>query len=346
MGFSPLTLKRWQKFKRIRRAYVALIILVVVYLLSLGAELIANNKPLFVWYHGRPYYPIVHFYSEKTFGGVDVTAPDYKKLRETPAFAKSTGNWMIFPILPYGPNESLFYLKGYPPNPPTLHNPLGTDDRGRDILTRLLYGYRVSFTFAIIITLLSMSLGIFIGGIQGYYGGKFDLTMQRFIEILSALPFLYVVIIIGSSLGTSMATLLLCFLVFDWISISFYLRSEFFKLRQVQFVEAARSLGVSDLKIMFRHILPNSLTPIITFLPFDLIGAIFSLSALDYLGFGLPAPTPSWGELVRQGMDNLSSYWLSAFPILTLFIVLLLIAFVGEGIREAFDPKEYARMES
>jgi microcin C transport system permease protein len=346
MSLSPLTLKRWQKFKSIRRAYYSLIIIVFVFIISLGAEFIANNKPLFVWYHGRAYFPFAQFYSEKTFGGEFITGPDYKALNRSSTFAKGSGNFMIFPILPYGPNESLFYIQGNPPNPPTLRNPLGTDDRGRDILTRLLYGYRVSFTFAIVITLLSMGLGIFIGGIQGYYGGKFDLLMQRFIEILSALPFLYVVIIIGSSLGTSMATLLLCFLVFDWIGISYYLRSEFFKLRQVQFVEAARSLGVSDLKIMFRHILPNALTPIITFLPFNLIGAIFSLSALDYLGFGLPAPTPSWGELVRQGMDNLSSYWLSAFPILTLFIVLLLIAFVGEGIREAFDPKEYARMES
>jgi microcin C transport system permease protein len=346
MGFSPLTQRRWQKFKGIRRAYYSLIILIVIYILSLGAELIANDKPIFVWYQGHPYFPCAQFYSGKTFGGSNITIADYKALNHSPNFTKAKGNFMIFPLLPYGPNESLFNIPGYPPNPPTLRNLMGTDDRGRDILTRLIYGYRVSFTFAIVITLLSMGVGIFFGGIQGYYGGKFDITMQRFIEILSSLPFLYVVIIIGSSLGTSMMTLLLCFLVFDWIGISFYLRSEFFKLRQVQFVEAARSLGVSDLKIMFRHILPNSLTPIITFLPFDLIGAIFALSSLDYLGFGLPAPTPSWGELVRQGMENLTSYWLSIFPILTLFIVLLLIAFVGEGIREAFDPKEYARMES
>lgn len=347
MGLSPLTLKRWHKFKRIRRAYYSLIILGVAYLLSLGSNFIANDKPIFLWFQGRPYFPVVKFYSAKTFSGPDVTAPDYKALNHSPVFAKGSGNYMVFPLIHFGPNESRFDLED-PPTPPTMQNLLGTDDRGRDILTRLIYGYRVSFSFALLITVLSMGLGVFLGGIQGYYGKGFDLTMQRLIEILSSLPFLYVVIIIGSSLGLEwrMVTLVICFLVFDWIGISFYMRSEFFKLRQVQYVEAARSLGVSDLKIMFRHILPNSLTPIITFLPFDLIGAIFSLSALDYLGFGLPAPTPSWGELVRQGMSNLSSYWLSTFPILTLFVVLLLIAFVGEGIREAFDPKEYARMEA
>lgn len=345
MVISPLTKKRWQKFRRINRAYYALLFLAFTYLFSLGAEMVANNKPIFVRYEGRLYFPVLRFYSSKTFGGNDITAPDYKALKQSPVFAKGTGNIMVFPPIPYGPNESRLDLPGYPPTPPTWENLMGTDDRGRDILTRLIYGYRVSFSFALLITLTSMSLGVLIGAIQGYYGGLFDMTTQRFMEILAALPFLYVVIIVGSSLGTTFATLLLCFLIFDWIGISYFMRSEFYKLRQVQYVEASRALGVGNFKIMFKHILPNALTPVITFLPFDLIGAIFALSSLDYLGFGLPAPTPSWGELVRQGMENLSSYWLSVFPIVALFIILLLIAFVGEGIREAFDPKEYGKLE-
>ena len=183
------------------------------------------------------------------------------------------------------------------------------------------------------------------GALQGYIGGFFDLSLQRLIEIFSALPFLYIVIIIGSSIGTSFITLLIIFTVFEWVGISYYIRAEFLKLRETQYVEAAKALGVKDWKIMFRHMLPNALTPVITFLPFDLIGAITALSALDFLGFGLPAPTPSWGELMHQGMDNIFSYWLSLYPVLALFGVLLLIAFVGEGIRDAFDPREFNRME-
>ena len=252
---------------------------------------------------------------------------------------------MLFPPLPYGPNEALLSLPGNPPTPPTWQNWLGTDDRGRDILTRLIYGYRISFSFALLITLCSIVVGVFIGALQGYLGGAFDITMQRLIEIFSTLPFLYIVIIIGSSLGTGFLVLLIIFIIFDWIGISYFIRSEFLRLREAQFVEAARALGIKDWKIMFRHILPNALTPVITFLPFDLIGAITSLSALDFLGFGLPAPTPSWGELMRQGMSNLFSYWLSLYPVLALFGVLLLIAFVGEGVRDAFDPREYQKME-
>lgn len=345
MYVSPLTKKRWQKFKRIHRAYFALVFLIFTYFFSLGAELVANNKPIFLRYDGRLYFPVFRFYSAQTFGGSDITAPDYKELKNSSDFHKGTGNFMVFPPIPYSPNESRLDLPGYPPTPPTLENLLGTDDRGRDILTRLIYGYRVSFSFALLITLTGMSLGVLIGAIQGYFGGLFDMTTQRLMEILASLPFLYVIIIVGSALGTSFATLLLCFLIFEWIGISYYMRSEFYKLRQVQFVEASRALGVGNFKIMFKHILPNALTPVITFLPFSLIGAIFSLSSLDYLGFGLPAPTPSWGEMVRQGMNNLDSYWLSVFPIIALFIILLLIAFVGEGIREAFDPKDYAKLD-
>jgi ABC-type uncharacterized transport system, permease component len=328
-----------------KRAYIAFWLLIITYILSLFANFLANDQPLIVGYNGRLFFPVLHFYAGDHFGLGATDVPNYKEIQKSSAFHKNKRNFMLFPPIPYGPNEALLELPGNPPTPPTMKNWLGTDDRGRDILTRLLYGYRISFSFALLITSVSMALGVIMGALQGYIGGFFDITMQRLIEIISALPFLYIVIIIGSSLGTNFMTLLIIFALFDWIGISFFIRSEFLKLRETQFIEAAKALGVKNWKIMFRHILPNALTPIITFLPFDLIGAIFSLSALDYLGFGLPAPTPSWGELMHQGMGNITSYWLSLFPALLLFIVLLLIAFVGEGIRDAFDPKEYSRME-
>lgn len=343
--FSPITQKRWQKFKNSKRAYYALIILLVAYFLSFFAEFIANDKPLLVKYGRRFYFPVLKFYSVKNFGEKYDGIPDYKELRKSGRFARGTGNYMIFPLIPYGSNESLLDLQGYPPTPPTRRNWLGTDDRGRDILTRLIYGFRISFTFALILTCAGTILGIAIGAMQGFYGGILDLSVQRLIEILSALPFLYVAVMVGNILGTNFVLLLMLFLIFDWIGISYYMRSEYLKMREMQFVEASRAMGVGNWKIMFRHILPNTLTPIITFTPFMMAGAIFSLSALDYLGFGFPAPTPSWGELMNQGLSNLSSYWLSIFPFLAMFGVLLLIVFVGEGFREAFDPKEYYRME-
>jgi microcin C transport system permease protein len=345
MAFSPMTKKRLQKFNKMRRASISFRILLFLFIISLFSDFIANDKPVLLCYKGKIYLPIIFFYSGDNFGLKRTDVPNYKIMNKGLEFSKTRNNFMIFPIIPYGYNESLLELPGNPPTPPTWQNLLGTDDRGRDILTRLLYGFRISFSFALLITFASMALGTIIGAIQGYFGGLFDLSMQRLIEIVSALPFLYIIIIIGSSLGTGFWILLLLFTLFNWIDISYYIRSDFYKLRETPFVEASRAMGVTDSKIMFRHILPNALTPIITFLPFDLIGAIFSLSALDFLGFGLPAPTPSIGELLHQGMSNINSYWLSLYPAIFLFLILLLIAFVGEGVRDAFDPKEYYRME-
>lgn len=345
MALSPITKRRLEKFFKSKRAAIALWALLALYAVSLLADIIANDQPLIVKYQNRLFFPVVHFYSGDHFGLGANDIPKYKEMAKTETFAPKSGNFILFAPIPYGYNEALLDLPGNPPTPPTLKNWMGTDDRGRDILTRLLYGYRISFSFALLITLASMFAGIVIGALQGYIGGFFDITVQRIIEIISALPFLYIVIIVGSSLGASFWVLLLIFILFDWIGISYFMRSEFYRLRESQFVEAAKALGVKDRNIMFRHMLPNALTPIITFIPFNLIGAIFSLSALDFLGFGLPAPTPSIGELMHQGLSNISSYWLSIFPALFLFIVLLLISFVGEGIREAFDPREYQKME-
>jgi microcin C transport system permease protein len=345
MAISPITRMRLRKFVRMKRAFYSFSILIILFIISLFADILANDRPIIVNYKGKLFFPIFRFYSGDNFGLHATDVPDYKVINQSPEFKKDRKNFMIFPLIPYGYNESLLSLPGNPPTPPTLQNPLGTDDRGRDILTRLLYGFRISFSFALLITLSSMVLGTIIGAIQGFYGGMFDLTVQRVIEIVSALPFLYIVIIIGSSLGQSFVILLFVFTIFEWIDISYFIRSEFYKLREMPFVEASRALGAGNIKIMFGHILPNALTPIVTFLPFTLIGAVFSLSALDFLGFGLPAPTPSIGELLRQGTGNLFSYWLSLYPAAFLFLILLLIAFVGEGVRDAFDPKEYYKME-
>ncbi|MCX7821619.1 MAG: ABC transporter permease subunit [Brevinematales bacterium] len=345
MKFSPLTLRRIEKFKSQKRAYYSLILILGLYFFSLFADFIANDKPVILKYNGKLYFPIFTFYSGDHFGYSATDIIDYKKFVKSEKFLENKKNFAIFPPIPYSPYESIENLPSNPPSPPTFRNLLGTDDRGRDILTRIIYGFRISFSFALLITFVSISVGVFIGALQGYIGKWFDLTFQRIIEIISALPFLYIVIILGSSIGNSIFMLIIVFSFFDWIGISYYIRAEFYKIKEMPFVESARAIGVSDFKIMFNHILPNALTPVITFLPFDLIGAIFSLSALDFLGFGLPAPTPSIGELLRQGMANLSSYWLSIFPALFLFLILLLIAFVGEGIREAFNPRSFYKIE-
>ncbi|MGC8764503.1 MAG: ABC transporter permease subunit [Brevinematia bacterium] len=343
--FSPITKKRIERFKSQKRAYYSLVIILLIYFISLFADIIANNKPIIMRYNDRYYFPAFKFYSGNNFGMSEMDIPDYKKIVKSESFKKDRRNFAIFPLIPYSPNETMEDLASPPPSPPSLKNLLGTDDRGRDILTRLIYGFRISFSFALLITFISISIGVFIGALQGYIGKIFDITVQRIIEVISALPFLYIIIILGSSIGNSLLMLIIVFSLFDWIGISYYIRAEFYRLKEMPFVEAAKSIGLSDTRIMFRHILPNALTPVITFLPFDLIGAIFSLSALDFLGFGLPAPTPSIGELLRQGIGNISSYWLSLFPALFLFLILLLIAFIGEGIREAFSPKTFFRIE-
>ena len=231
------------------------------------------------------------------------------------------------------------------PYPPTARHLMGLDEAGRDVLARILYGLRISLTFGLILVACSMTLGIAAGAVQGYYGGAVDITGQRLIEIWSALPFLYVMILMGSVYGRSFGLLLFCYGIFNWIGISYYVRAEFFRLRKQAFVEAAQLMGLSSVKIMARHILPNALVPVITFFPFSLVGAIGSLAALDYLGFGLPAPTPSWGELLAQAQQYRWAWWLILYPSLALFIVMLLGVFIGEGVRNAFDPRRYSRLE-
>jgi microcin C transport system permease protein len=523
---DPVTRKRLRRFREMRRAWWSLWILLIMYGLSLMAELLCNDKPLAVRFDGRWYFPVVKFYPENTFTDSGrMTRPDYKELAKNPVFAEHPENRMVWPLIPYSPLESIrperillpkevktvfipearvgtvdlrndgsltrpvsagfffgredgeldglkladffelpaefqaavqqrfannaapsmerevtsksgnkfvlalssfrpraqpprtvrltlresgvsglkpstlvfstnltpvvtgglwpnlqeetrqqitegvkarfegsaeelnFMLEGRPyrvrfdreeirfPFRPVAGHPFGLDSSGRDVLARLFYGLRTSMTFGILLVMAAMILGTLIGAVQGYYGGRVDLIGQRTIEIWESLPFLYIMILLGSIYGQSFILLLIVYGIFNWIGISYYMRAEFLRLRKLPFVEAARCMGLPSRKIIFRHILPNALVPLITFFPFLLVGAIGSLAALDYLGFGLPPPTPSWGELLSQAQEFSRAWWLVLYPFLALFVVMLLGAFVGEGVRSAFDPRRASHLE-
>lgn len=344
---NPANQRKWNKFKSNKRAYYSLLILVYTYLISLFSPLLINNKPLFVYSDGKLSFPIFFFYPEAKFTGENLTEPNYKKLNQSSLFQKEE-NFMVFPPIPYGVNEdNLDSLEegSNPPNKPSLKHWFGTDDRGRDVFTRIIYGYRLAMTFSLILVFLEVILASIIGGIQGYFAGKLDLFLQRIIEILSAIPFLYLILIMGAFFGRSFTVLLVTYGALSWIGLSYYMRGEFLKLRKQQFVDAAKTLGASSTAIILRHLLPNSLTPLVTFFPFILVSAISVLSALDFLGYGIPAPNPSWGELIGQGRERLTSWWLITFPSLALFFTILLSGFVGEGLRDAFDPKDKVSYE-
>ena len=524
--FDPITRKRLQRFRDYRRAWYSLLIILILYLTSLVAEVFCNDRPLYVRYENESYFPVLFFYPEDTFTGNGLlTRPDYKTINASPAFAGNDDNFMVFPLVPFGPQEIIqassipvddqvevlvqreprvasvnidagFVVRrqqraewfftlaegpvegldflgsydvpeafmeavalrfanqpapawsySYPPgeaekqvilslspykprnrNPRTvrillrealqqdlgqkwIYTPedgqlatggglwdafsgghrdeilaqakarllapvatlrlehagvnyrikfikedvrfpfrpigphlFGLDDSGRDVLARIFYGLRTSLNFGLLLVITSMVIGTIIGAIQGYYGGRIDLTGQRLTEIWEALPFLYVLILLGSVYGSSFILLLVVYGLFNWIGISYYMRAEFLRLRNQQFVEAAQCLGLPDRKILFRHILPNALVPLTTFFPFSLVGAIGTLAALDYLGFGLPPPTASWGQLLAQAQGQ-AYWWLILYPSLALFLVILLCVFVGEGVRNAFDPRKFTRLE-
>ncbi len=526
---NPATRKRLHRFRRYRRAYVSAWLLAIIFVFTLCADLICNDKPLFVRFEGHSYFPFIRYYAESEFlPQGDATRLDYKALNATPLFQEQEDNFMVFAPIPFGARETIseaslqaqgrvvvtclpiplagsinfdttfsivrsqaaspffedaeepdlhglslskywpindelreaivtrfrnekaaalrqtltatgnsslsaelslsafsprskppttvrmifrspktetqkrhtFTLNKAPlsphsmpkawdtlsptdqeriqegaetcrqgaidpirvtiagrayralfdnsvawPHPPVHGHWLGIDSAGRDVLSRIVHGLRVSLIFSVLLVISSMSIGIVVGAIQGFYGGIVDITGQRVIEIWSAIPFLYVMILLGSIYGARFWLLLVCYAFFNWIGISYYMRAEFLRLRKQPFVDAAHVLGVSTRKIIFRHILPNAITPIITFLPFYLVGAIASLAALDYLGFGLPALTPSLGQLLHQAQANRSAWWLILYPTLALFIVMLLGVFVGEGVREAYDPRPRTKME-
>jgi microcin C transport system permease protein len=336
--FSKLTKDRFLRFRKIKRAWYSLVILSSFFVLSLFSELICNDKPYIMSYEGSLYFPLFKFYPEKKFGGRYLTESDYLSLKDSPQFTAGQ-NWMVFPPVPHSPLHSYIDLEGAPPHAPSALHWLGTDSSARDVFARLLYGFRTCMLFSLILAAISTGFGILIGGIQGYFGGVLDIVMQRMIEIWSSLPFLYVVILVGTIYSRSFIILILVLSLFQWIGLSYYMRGEFLKIRSLNYVKVAKTMGMPGRHILFRQILPNGLTPVITLLPFQIIGGIGALTALDFLGFGLQPPTPSWGELLSQGLNHLFAPWLAISTVVCLFTTLLLATFIGEGVREAFDPR-------
>ena len=330
--------RRLQAFCANRRAFWSLIIFVSVFCLTLLAEFIANDQPLLVKYKDKFYFPVFKTYTEQEFGGDFPTPADYRD-----SFIADNINrngYMIFPPLPYSFNTVDYDLETPTPSAPAKNHLLGTDDEGRDILSRIIYGLRISVIFAFLLTALSSVLGIIAGAVQGYFGGKTDIIMQRFLEIWEALPQLFVLIIIASIFIPSFWTLLIIMLCFNWMSLVGVVRAEFLRTRNFDFVKAAKALGVGNGRIIFRHILPNAVIATITYIPFLLSEAIVALTALDFLGLGLSHDYPSLGDLVRQGKDNLQAPWIGISIFIVLSGLLTLLIFIGEGIRDAFDTRK------
>ncbi len=336
---SPSPRQRaWQRFRRNRRGYWSLVIFVFIFVLSLGAELLSSNRPLVVHYKGEWYFPIVKVYPETTFDGDFATPADYLDpyIRDR---ITTNGNFAVFPLNRYSYDSLNYFAKEPNPAPPSAENWLGTDDRGRDVLARLLYGFRVSVLFALALTVIGVLVGTLTGALMGFFGGRFDLFSQRAIEIWSSMPELYLLIIFASIFEPSLALLIILLSLFGWMGLSDYVRAEFYRNRSLDYVKAARALGLSNVQIMWRHILPNSLTPVITFLPFRMSAAILALTSLDFLGLGVPPTTPSLGELLAQGKANLDAWWISLSTFAVLVVTLLLLTFMGDALRDAFDTR-------
>ncbi|OYX44543.1 MAG: peptide ABC transporter permease [Rhodobacterales bacterium 32-67-9] len=364
MRLSPLNQRRWRNFKANRRALWSLWIFLVIFVLSLFAELIANDKPILVSYRGQLHYPIYKFYPEIAFGGDFKTEAIYRD-PAVQCLIKTGGivdcwddpegviadaadgdfageavepGWMLWPLIPYSYNT--INNVGTAPSAPDSDHWLGTDDTARDVLARIIYGFRLSILFTLIVTAISSLIGIAAGAVQGYFGGWVDLTFQRLLEIWGSTPGLYVIIILFAILGRSFSLLVFVTILFGWPALVGVVRAEFLRARNFEYVRAARALGVSDRVIMFRHILPNAMVATLTFLPFIVTGAIGGLAALDYLGYGLPSNLPSLGELALQGKSNLQAPWLGFSAFFTFAIMLSLLVFIFEGVRDAFDPRK------
>ena len=331
--------RAWLRFKRNRQGYWSLWLFCALVLVSLCAELVSNDKPLIVRYEGQTYFPMLRDYSEKTFGGDFDTPTDYLDPFIQQRLS-ADGNWALYTLNRYGPNTLNYFAKSPNPSAPTADNWLGTDDRGRDLLAQLLYGFRVSVLFALALTFTGVLLGVVAGAIQGFFGGKTDLAFQRFIEIWGSMPELYLLIIFSAVLAPSITLLLILLSLFGWMGLSDYVRAEFLRNRQLDYVKAARALGVGNWHIIWRHILPNSLTPVVTFLPFRMSAAILALTSLDFLGLGVPPGTPSLGELLSQGKNSIDAWWISLSTFAVLVVTLLLLTFMGDALRDALDPRK------
>jgi microcin C transport system permease protein len=331
--------RAWRRFRRNGLGFVSLVIFSTLVVLSLFAELISNDKPLVVRYNGEYYFPIAQDYPETTFGGDFPTSADY----HDPAIQQrlSAGdNWVLFTLNRYGAKSIAYHSKFPFPSPPSSENWLGTDERGRDLAAQLIYGFRLSVLFGLALMAIGVVLGVITGAIQGYFAGKTDLAFQRFIEIWESMPELYLLIIFSAIFAPSVALLLLLLSLFGWTGLSQYVRAEFLRNRQMDYVKAARALGVGNGRIMWRHILPNSMTPVVTFLPFRMSAAILALTSLDFLGLGVPPGTPSLGELLQQGKTNIDAWWISQATFAVLVITLMLLTFMGDALRDALDPRK------
>ena len=332
--FNPITEKRLRQFKRNRLAYFSGWILAICLVMSALAPLIANDRPYVMKFSGKLYFPIFHKTSAAELGVENRATVDYRLLD-----LKSGGNWAVFAPVRFNPLESNEKITRYP-SPPTLENPFGTDDRGRDVIARLLYGFRYSALYAVGVWMMTFLIGSTLGLLMGFSGGWIDLIGQRVVEVISSVPQFFLLIILISVFEPSLKLLVTISSFFGWISISYYMRAEALKLRKLEFVEAGRAIGLTRWQIIFKHVLPNAITPIVTFSPFAIAAGITGLAALDYLGFGLAPPTPSWGELLNQAKKYFTyAWWLAAYPSMALFGTLTLLNFLGEGLRNAFDPR-------
>lgn len=325
-------------FKKNKRAYCSFLLLIFIFALSLFSELISNDKPLIVKYKNELYFPVFHNYSDEFWGGDFPTAANYSDSLIQNNIKQN--GWLIMPPIPYSFNTVDYYLDSATPSAPSKKHWLGTDEEGRDVLARILYGIRLSLIFALVLTFISSAIGIFVGAVQGYFGGKTDIILQRFIEIWDSLPQLFILIIIASVFLPTFLSLLVILLLFSWTGLTGMVRAEFLRLRNFEYVKAAQVLGVGNFRIMFRHILPNALVTSITFIPFIMAEAITSLSALDFLGLGLSQDYPSLGDLVRQGKDNLQAPWIGISIFVVLSGLLSMLIFIGEGVRDVFDTRK------
>ncbi len=330
--------RAWARFKRNRLGYVSLIVFATVLVLTTFAELVSNDRPLVARYDGQWFFPVVSNPPETRFGGDFKSRTDWHDPFIRQQFAKE-GNFALFTLNAYAGNTVNYFDPVPAPAPPSRQNLLGTDESGRDMLGRLIYGFRVSVWFGLALTAIGVALGILMGAVQGYFGGRVDLAMQRLIEIWNAIPELYVLIIIASIFEPSILLLLVVLAIFGWVGLSDYVRAEFLRNRNLEFVKASRAMGLSNGQIIWRHLLPNSMTPVITFLPFRMSGAILALAALDFLGLGVTT-LPSLGDLLRQGKDNLDAWWISVPTFVVLVLTLLLLTFIGDALRDAFDTRK------
>ncbi|VVS91248.1 ABC transporter permease [Desulfoluna spongiiphila] len=340
INLSPIGKRRVRAFRTNRRAFYSFVFFSVLFALSLMAEIIANDSPLLVRFQGRWYLPVIHDYPETDFGGVFETTADFTDPQVRDLI--NAQGWMLRSPIRFH-YDTVNFERPVFPAPPNGENLLGTDDHGRDIFVRLLYGFRTSVTFGMLLTLFSSAIGVTVGAVQGYFGGKIDMLGQRLMEIWSGMPLLYILIIISSFIEPGFWVILGIMLLFSWMGLVDVVRAEFLRCRNLEYVRAARALGIGDRKIMWRHVLPNSLISVFSFLPFILSGSITTLTSLDFLGFGLPPGSPALGELLAQGKANQHAPWIGLSAFVVLALMLSLLVFIGEGVRDAFDPRHQVR---